>query len=194
VLENPDYAAQILEEANLKELRLIGDETTMVKPRFKPDAKKIGARAGKNLKAIAQALESAAALPKSVLIEGEAFELAAEEIIVTFEGPANLVCMLEQGTFLALDKTITPELEEEGIARDFNRLMQDQRKALDLNISDRIELVYDAAPRIVHAIEAHADYLKNELLATRLERAAGDGLPVKLALAGEEIRVSMKRA
>ena len=59
VLENPDYAAQILEEANLKQLVLIEDETTLVKVRLKPDAKKLGPRAGKHLKAIAQALEQA---------------------------------------------------------------------------------------------------------------------------------------
>jgi isoleucyl-tRNA synthetase len=194
VLENPDYAAQILEEANLKELRLIGDETALVKPRFKPDAKKIGARAGKNLKAIAQALESAATLPKAVEIEGEAFALAPEEIIVTFEGPANLVCMLEQGTFLALDKTITPELEDEGIARDFNRLMQDQRKAMDLNISERIEVVFDAPPRIARAIETHTEYLKNELLATRLEAGTSLNGAVKLSLANQPIQVWISRA
>ncbi len=60
VLENPDYASQILEEANIKQLTLIEDETTLVSVRLKPDAKKIGPRAGKYLKAIAQALEQAA--------------------------------------------------------------------------------------------------------------------------------------
>ena len=87
--------------------------------------------------------------------------------MVTFDGPPNLVCMLEQGTFLALDTTLTPELLEEGLARDFNRLMQDQRKAKGLDISDRIEIVYEASPRLAHAIATHAEYLRAELLATR---------------------------
>jgi isoleucyl-tRNA synthetase len=59
VLENADYAAQILEEANLKKLVLIADEKTLVRVRFKPDMKKLGTRAGKYLKAIAEALEKA---------------------------------------------------------------------------------------------------------------------------------------
>jgi isoleucyl-tRNA synthetase len=193
VLENPDYAAQILEEANLKELRLIDDETKLVKLRFKPDAKKIGPRAGKNLKAIAQALESAATAPQSVEIDGALFEFAPDEIIVTFEGPPNLFCMLEQGTFLALDTTLTPELLQEGLARDFNRLMQDQRKAMSLDISDRIEVIYDASPRLADAIATHAEYLRAELLATRLEPGSvADGVLLKLG--GEEIRVSIARA
>jgi isoleucyl-tRNA synthetase len=192
VLENADYAAQILDEANLKELRVIEDETTLVKLRFKPDAKKIGPRAGKNLKAIVLALESAAVMPASVEIDDSAFEFAADDIIVSFEGPANLACMLEQGTFLALDTALTPELLEEGLARDFNRLMQDQRKSMGLDISDRIEIVYEASPRLAAAIATHAEYLRGELLATRLEPGtAGEGT-VPLKLGGEEIRVSVR--
>jgi isoleucyl-tRNA synthetase len=190
VLENPDYAAQILEEANLKELRLIDDETKLVKLRFKPDAKKIGPRAGKNLKAIAQALESATTAPQSIEVDGAPFQFAPDDIIVIFEGPPNLSCMLEQGTFLALDTTLTPELLEEGLARDFNRLMQDQRKATGLDISDRIEVVYDASPRLAAAIATHAEYLRAELLATWLNPGnVTDGVVLKLG--GEEIRVSI---
>ena len=59
VLENSDYTVQILEEANIKRLELVEDEKTLVKIRVKPDAKKLGPRAGKHLKAIAQALEQA---------------------------------------------------------------------------------------------------------------------------------------
>ena len=198
VLENAEYAAQILEEANLKKLVLIADEKNLVKVRFKPDAKKLGSRAGKRLKAIGEALEKAD--PESVLkpgpfsveVDGQAFELAPEEIAVYFEGPANLKCGLEQGTFMALDTTLTPELVQEGLARDFNRLVQDQRKALNLDISDRIAVRYAASPRIADAIKAHEAYLRNELLAERLERASmPDG--VRLPLSGEEIFVSITR-
>jgi len=194
VLENPDYAAQILEEANIKELRLIDDETKLVKLHFKPDAKKIGPRAGKHLKAIAHALENATAAPKSVEIDGVPFELAPEEIIVSFEGPPNLVAMLEQGTFLALDTTLTPELKLEGLARDFNRLLQDQRKAQNFEVSDRIAVIYHAPPNVAEAIAAHADYLRNELLATHLEPGVPSNGAVKLTLGGEEIQVSIRRA
>jgi isoleucyl-tRNA synthetase len=198
VLENAEYAAQILEEANLKTLVLIEDEKTLVKVHFKPDAKKLGPRAGKCLKAIGEVLEKAD--PESVLkpgpfsveVHGQAFELAPEEIAVYFEGPANLKCSLKQGTFMALDTTLTPELVQEGLARDFNRLVQDQRKVLNLDISDRIAVCYAASPRIADAIKAHEAYLRNELLAERLEQASTtDG--VKLPLSGEEIFVSVTR-
>ncbi len=91
---------------------------------------------------------------------------------------------------MALDTALTPELVDEGLARDFNRLVQDQRKAMGLEVSDRIAVSYAASPRIAAAIVAHAEYLRNELLAERLE--PGDG-EVKMSLAGEEIAVSIAR-
>ena len=104
-----------------------------------------------------------------VEVDGQTFELAPDEIIVSYEGPDNLKCSQEQGTFMALDTALTPELLQEGVARDFNRLVQDQRKALGLDISDRIVVNYTASPRIAEAIATHQDYLRSELLAERLE-------------------------
>jgi isoleucyl-tRNA synthetase len=195
VLENSDYAAQILEEGNIKKLALIDDETKLVKVRLKPDAKKLAPRAGKYLKAIAQALEQAdpKAGSHTVQVDGQTFELAQDEIVISYEGPDNLKSASDQGTFLALDTTLTPELLQEGVARDFNRLMQDQRKALGLDISDRIAVSYAASPRIADAIAAHQDYLRNELLAERLEPAAAQNGAAKLTLGGEDIFVTITR-
>ncbi len=199
MLENPDYAAQILEEANIKKLVLIEDETALVKATFKPDAKKLGSRAGKYLKAIGQALTQADPKvllkggPYTVQVDGQTFELAPEEILISYEGPENLKSMQEQGTFLALDITLTPELLQEGVARDFNRAVQDQRKAMSLNISDRIAVSYSASPRIAEAIAAHESYLRHELLADRLELSATQNGGAKLSLSGEEIAVTITR-
>jgi isoleucyl-tRNA synthetase len=197
VLRNPEYTAQILEEANLKHLELIEDETTLVRVRLKPAAKKLAQRAGKHLKAIGQALELAD--PKEIAkgltlqIDGQPFDLTADDILISYDGPANLEFTSEQGTFMALDTTVTPELMLEGIARDFNRLVQDQRKALDLNISDRITIKYSASPRIAEAITAHETYLRSELLAERLEVGADASAPARLSLNGEEIFVTIER-
>ncbi len=198
VLENPDYAAQILEEANLKNIVPIEDETSLVKARFKPDGKKLGPRAGKYLRAIGQALENADPVTVAkgaykVEVDGQTFELASDEILTSFEGPENLKCGLEQGTFMALDTALTPELLQEGLARDFNRLVQDRRKALNLDISDRIVVSYSASPRIAEAIATHEAYLRDELLAERLEGSTTPNGGAKLSLSGEDIFVTITR-
>jgi isoleucyl-tRNA synthetase len=200
VLENSDYAAQILEEANLKYLALLEDEKTLVTVRLKPDAKKLGPRAGKHLKAIAAILAQAdpAVVLKGGLyaidVEGQTFELTPEEIVVSYEGPANLTCTAGEGTFMALDTQLTPELLQEGAARDFNRLVQDLRKVLGLQISDRIVVTFVASDKSAAAIETHAEYLRNELLAERLERRETIEGGARLTLAGEEIIVSVEKA
>ena len=106
-------------------------------------------------------------------VDGQTFELAPEEIVTSYEGPENLKCILEQGTFLALDTTLTPELLQEGLARDFNRLVQDQRKAHEPEHfrPHRGQLFRLAAHRGSHC-GARIDYLRHELLAERLEPSA----------------------
>jgi isoleucyl-tRNA synthetase len=115
-------------------------------------------------------------------------------MIVTFEGPTNLKCSLDNGTFMALDITLTPELIQEGLARDFNRLVQDQRKALNLDVSDRIAVTYFVSQRIADAIRAHDSFLRNELLARELNFSAvpPNGC-LKLSLGGEDVFVTVAR-
>jgi len=195
VLENPDYVAQILDESNVKKLELRDDASSLATRRIKPDAKKLGPRAGRHLKAITEALATAELKDGKYTVEvaGQTFDIAPEEVTIAYEGPANLVCTSAEGTFMALDTALTPELMQEGLARDFNRLVQELRKTSGLQISDRIVLKYAAHDRIAEAIDTHAAYLRNELLAERIERlkVLEDG--AKLALAGEEIRVNLER-
>ena len=75
----------------------------------------------------------------------------------------------------------------------FNRLVQDQRKALNLNISDRIAVSYSASPRVAEAIAAHESYLRHELLAETLEPSATQNGGAKLSLSGEDVFVTITR-
>jgi isoleucyl-tRNA synthetase len=195
VLENSDYVSQILDEANVKALELRDDIASLMTIRRKPDAKKLGARAGRYLKAIAEALEHAELKDGkyTVPVADQTFEIAPEEVIETYEGPANRVGAVIDGTFGALDTTLTPALLQEGVVRDFNRLVQDLRKSLGLQISDRIVLNYVASDRIAEAIEAHAPYLRSELLAERIERHQSLESGAKLSLAGETIMVDIAK-
>jgi isoleucyl-tRNA synthetase len=204
VLSQPDYVAQILEEGNIKKLSLIEDEFALVSIKLKPEAKKLGPRAGKDFKTISTAL--AAADPRTVLASfrdrgfyqlpsGEGtFQLARDDVQIVYEGPRHLKALEDQGTFVALDTTLTPELRKEGIARDFNRCLQDQRRAMNLAVTDRIEVEYSAPPHIVEALTAHQEFLRTELLADRLAPGDAGDATLELTLAGEQVSVSIRRA
>jgi isoleucyl-tRNA synthetase len=85
------------------------------------------------------------------------------------------------GLSVALDLTLTPELERAGLAREVIRLVQDTRKSSGLEVTDRIELWWTADDEAARtALEEHGDQLAAEVLATTVHAgSAGTGSPVE---------------
>ncbi|MEW6073773.1 MAG: class I tRNA ligase family protein [Planctomycetota bacterium] len=203
VLADRHFAVQILEECNVKSLALIEDETAFLTVQARPRFEALKQRAGPRTGAVAAAL--AAADPHAVRralaegafsldLEGEPFALGPGDVELRYGGPDHLVFAEERGMFALLDTTITPELEAEGVARDFNRQAQDRRKAEGLVVTDRIEVVYVAADRIASALARHDEWLRGELLADAIRRVADlpDAPVVKVG--GEPVRLAVTRA
>ena len=70
---------------------------------------------------------------------------------------------------IQLDTEILPELEKEGIARDFVRMIQSERKEKDFDVSDRIKLFYHSDSTLVNdAIAEHQKYIQEQVLAVEL--------------------------
>ncbi len=73
-----------------------------------------------------------------------------------------------------LDVEIVPELEKEGIARDFVRMIQSLRKEKGFDVSDRIMLSYETASALVkEAIVEHETYIKDQVLAIEIKPTSG---------------------
>jgi isoleucyl-tRNA synthetase len=81
----------------------------------------------------------------------------------------------ENRAVLTLDTVVTPELNREGMARDFVRLVQTLRKDKNFNISDRIELSYATEnSELALALRENKDYISEQVLAVRVvENCAG---------------------
>jgi isoleucyl-tRNA synthetase len=201
VLQDPSYREQVLEETNIKSLRLIGEKQEVASLAVEPNLKALGPKFGRHLNAVLGKLKSAdpAAVATALRTTG-GFEVAAdsepamlgpEDVRVYWKTPDHLAAAEDQGTFVALDTTITTALRDEGIARDFNRHVQEYRRDLGLAVSDRIVVRYAAGPGVRDAIAANVGYLRGELLADRIEpvEAPGDGLRFKLD--GSEVVVSV---
>jgi isoleucyl-tRNA synthetase len=123
-------------------------------------------------------------------IEADEYELrfkAADGVDATsFAGNAGVV---------ALDTAVTPELEREGLARDFIRLIQVARKDAGFNVSDRIAIEVKAGPAAAAAIDAHLDTVKSETLAVSL--AVGDapaGTVSEAKLGDEPVTIGVRVA
>ena len=95
---------------------------------------------------------------------------------------------VEHGEALALDKTLTPELLEEGKIRELIRFVQAARKKAGLNVDDRIRLMVS-----VEVTEAYREMLMNEVLAEELVKEANFAYDEIVKVQGENIAISLEK-
>ena len=99
----------------------------------------------------------------------------------------------EGNLLVGLNVHITPELEVEGIAREFVNRIQNLRKDIKLDIQDRIEIYAAATGKTAMALEKMGSYIMVETLAIRLERTLPDGVsPTEINLDTETFPVYIR--
>jgi len=101
----------------------------------------------------------------------------------------------EDGYLVGVSKEVTPELEQEGIAREVVRFTQDTRKEAGLDIADRIITYVQAGDKVRAAVQAWADYIKQETLTVDLRLGAPpEGFyTTSNEFEGETIVISVKK-
>ncbi len=164
----------IKEEINVKEIKYIHEKDNFVKYEFKPDFKVMGPKYGKHMKRIAEALIKMDAnhiietlhLGKDYFLEmdGSTFKLTEEDLIISIKDKEGFVFETNKDLFAALDTNLSPELIEEGLARELVNKIQFTRKEKNLEIMDRIKIFFQAENEIENVFLKHADYIKNETL------------------------------
>jgi isoleucyl-tRNA synthetase len=108
--------------------------------------------------------------------------------------------MLPGGGFVVLDTEVTPELAQEGLARDVVRAVQQARRDAGLDVSDRISLTVTGGDAVWEAVVAHQGLIMQETLATQFGSAGQlDALPQRSDVAeatvgdGEPVRIKVMR-
>ena len=76
------------------------------------------------------------------------------------------------GSEMCIRDRLSPELLQEGLAREIVRTIQDARKQADLQIADRIELRISGSDAVTAAVDAYRDFIGNEVLASRWHDAS----------------------
>ena len=180
----------ILSEINAKQLEYITDASGLLKKGAKANFKTLGAKLGKDMKDAAaliagfsneqiNALEATGEMP--VTVNGNAYTLTPDDLIVTTEDLPGWKVASEGALTVALDVTLTPELLAEGTARDLVNRIQNIRKDKDFNVTDRVTVTLEKHAAILDAVARFHDYIKAEVLATDLVLSdAVDGEKVEL--------------
>jgi isoleucyl-tRNA synthetase len=164
---------------------LSGGDSDLVDVSLKVDFRAVGRRLGKQVQAVAKAVATAdpaeltaayRAGTATVDVEGVPVPLEDGDLIVTETPREGWTVASGGGLTVALDLTLTPELERAGLVREVVRLIQEARKNSGLEVSDRIELRWTADGVLAEALEEHAGQWTGEVLATSVHpRTAGDG-------------------
>ncbi|MFQ6030953.1 MAG: DUF5915 domain-containing protein, partial [Dehalococcoidia bacterium] len=75
---------------------------------------------------------------------------------------------LEAGYMVAMDAAITPELADEGLARELAHRIQGLRRDAQFELTDRIVTYYQAPEEVARVMREHSDYISQETLSEKL--------------------------
>jgi isoleucyl-tRNA synthetase len=184
-----DLVAEVADELNVAELtELSAVAGSLVDVSVKVDFRAVGRRLGKQVQAVAAAVAAAdpaelvaayRAGAATVPVDGTPVPVEEGDLVVTETPREGWTVASAAGLTVALDLTLTPELERAGLVREVVRLVQDARKSTGLAVSDRIELWWTGDGAVAQALTEHAEALAGEVLATTVhagEPGAGEGL------------------
>ncbi len=167
----------ILGEVNIKEIEYLKDSTGVLVKKIKPNFKSLGPRYGKIMKDISKAIaimsqEEIAKCENEPVFElqvkGENIEITREDVEIVNEDIPGMLVANEGPITVALDITITPELKEEGIARELINRIQNLRKESGLDVTDKISLNITKHNEINSAVEKHKGYIGAQTLAVEV--------------------------
>ena len=190
----------IRSEVNVKEIEIIRDGGGIVKS-IKPDFKALGPRYGKRMKAIAAAIN---ALPieatESLEAEGKLsitpddgqgeVDILVSDVQITTEDIPGWLVSSEGGLTVALDITIDENLRAEGLSRELVNRVQNIRKDIGLEVTDRISLVINAPEQISSQLQENLVYIRTQTLAESVEwENVEDGVEIELE---DDLVVSVK--
>ena len=171
----------VLGEVNVKEVEYIKDTTGLITKKIKPNFKTLGKRYGKQMKEIASSMGSLSqqeiAAVELAGMQGSAYvlhlpsgdvELQPADYDITSEDMPGRLVATEGKLTIALDITVTPELRNEGVARELINRIQNLRKDSGFDVTDRISAHIERLPEVEEAMAGFKDYIASQTLALEI--------------------------
>ena len=155
---------------------------------IKANFKSLGAKYGADVQAIATKISSlnAADLVKGLRVTGSAsveYEVAGTnksavielaDLVITETPRSGWSVASHNGESVALDLALTPELINAGLVREAIRAIQEERKKIGLDISDRITVNWNAPADLANAINGAIAEISAEVLATQMKQISAE--------------------
>jgi len=183
----------LADEINVKKVEFSDDVEAFGSFRLQPNSRVLGPRMGGEVQAVISEAKAGhwslnddgtAQVGRHVLAEGEfTLALVPNDGVAAAPLPGNT-------TVIALDTSITPELEAEGFARDLVRAIQQERKDRDFNVTDRIQLSLSAPSELANRLDDHMEWIESQVLA--VEVVPGSDLPATATVGPYEIAFDVR--
>ncbi len=168
-----NYADIIKDELNVKQVEFDSEVDVYAESKLKINFPVLGKRLPEKMKQII----AAAKKNEWVWLEG-GIVVVADEKLTKEECELQLVvktndraALSTQDALVVLDLNLTPELVNEGLARDIVRMVQQARKDADLNVADRIDLVIETDTKIAD----FTNYIAEQVLAKSIKLGSASG-------------------
>ncbi len=206
-ISSPDMQTQlqqveslILAEVNVKEIQYLPADNDFIRKKIKPNFVVLGKKLGAKMKLASQVinalsqdairkLEFEGSLP--IDLEGESYTLLREEVEIQSEDVAGWMVASRNAFTVALDVQLTPELEQEGIARELVNRIQKIRKDIQLELTDRILVSVQSLPEFDAAFTRYNDYICAEILADKIVLETGLGIGFDTEIEGKTLKINV---
>jgi len=169
----------IRDEVNVRDVHFSVDVGSVATRELQVLPKALGPRLGAQVQSVIAAVKKGQwTIDNGVPVVGGIMLLEGEFTLRVVAAPGSASAALGAASgVVVLDVEVTPELEAEGAARDMVRTLQQTRRALGLNVSDRVRVVIDGPSALLAQLEGHLSLISGEVLATSVILGAGSGEP-----------------
>ncbi|TWT37528.1 Isoleucine--tRNA ligase [Posidoniimonas corsicana] len=199
------HASVIQDELNVKAVEYSDSPEKYVDHEVLPNFKLLGKKLGKLMPKVKFALNQASGSELlanlrdngkiNLEVDGQQVELSPEEVEVRITAKEGWAAANDRGVVVVLATELTDELIAEGLAQDLKRAIQDRRKEIGCEFTDRIEIgVESDAEPVRQAVDQHQDYLAGETLSDKVAFKELSGVePIELALGDHAAKLYVKR-
>ncbi len=192
------------DELNIRHFSYDTNEHALAHLQFKADFRRLGPRVGPAMKQVAAAIARMGAAEAAAFEAGRGVEITldngdriaieAADVTVQRIPREGLVVAAEGEIVIAIETTLTPELVEEGLAREFVSRVQNLRKAADFDVTQRIAIRFASDAEVTAAVEKHAETIAAETLALSCVADPGVDGGETLDLNGHPCRFVIEKA
>lgn len=198
------YVDIIEDELNIKKVEFTDNADDFVSYKFKPQLKTVGPKYGKQLgeiRGVLSALDGSAAKAEldekgSIILKLSQGDVVLEtsDLLIETEQKEGYFTLSDKGVTVALSTVLSPELIDEGFARELVSKIQTMRKEANFNVTDHINITMSGSDKVTEVARRMKESISGDTLADSLVCAEPCGYVKSWNINGEHVSIGLEKA